>query len=266
MKLACSTWMMPGETFDEKMYHAASYGFDGVEVRLFAEDNSPEKIKEIQRAERENGVKPCSLIMPGEVYRKPLLDEQVLKEKIELSKKAIDAASQLGCPTIVCPEYGAQVPPPLFDHPRRPSEEQHRLLITFLKTVAQYASEAKATVMIEPINRYETRFFYSLEDGKRVIDEAGSPALGLLADVFHMNLEEVDIAAALAAHADSIVHVHLGDSNRLLPGLGHLDFKSIFSALQESGYDRYAALECSISGEPDITFPECVTFLKSAMK
>lgn len=266
MKLACSTWMMPGDTFSEKMAKAATYGFEGVEIRLFDTEASPQKIQEILKALSDNGLFPSSLIMPGETYRKPLTDRAVLDAKIELAKKALDAAAQLGCPTIVCPEYGSQSPLPLFEHPIRPTKEQHDLLIEYLSLVADYAIQNNALAMIEPINRYETHFFYSLQDGKDVIDEVGKSNLYLLADFFHMNIEEVSIPDAIRACGDDILHVHLGDSNRFLPGQGHTDFRSGFAALWDIGYDRFAALECSIKGEPDIVFPQCIQFLRGEMQ
>ena len=263
MKFACSTWMMPGDTFLKKLHAAACYGFDGVEVRLFEEDATPETIREIKFGLRETGLTACSLIMPGETYRAPLLDTERMEEKIELSKKALDAAAELGCPTIVCPEYGPQIPLPLFDHPRRPSQGIHYLLIEFLQTVAQYAQkEAGTDAMIEPINRYETRFYYTLDDGAEVIREVGSPNLKLLADIFHMSMEEVSIPDAIRKNGSLIRHFHLGDSNRLMPGQGHTDFRAAFKALHEVGYEGYCALECSTPGEPDAVFPECVRYLK----
>ena len=266
MKLACSTWMMPGNTFAEKIARAASYGFEGVEIRLFEEEATPARLDEIGQALRNSGMTPCSLIMPGETYRRPLVDRAVLQAKTALAKKALDAAAQLGCPTIVCPEYGAQQPLPLFDHPRRPTPEQHALLIEYLSNVAEYAVSVGTQTMIEPVNRYETRFFYSLEDGSRVINEVGKDGLYLLADFFHMNLEEADIAGALRRFGSKILHVHLGDSNRLLPGQGHTDFAAGFAALTANGYDRFMALECSTAGDPDVIFPDCIRFLRDTMR
>lgn len=265
MKLACSTWMMPGEKFYEKIKKAAEYGFEGVEIRLFESEASSERIKEILTALNDNGLEPCSLIMPGETYRKPLLDEETKQAKIELSKKALDAAAELGCPTIVCPEYGAQNPLPLFDHPRRPDEKVHGLLIDFLSEVGEYAENIGAKATIEPINRYETRFYYTLEDGRNVLNEVGKKSIYLLADFFHMNMEERDIAESIKANGDMILHVHLGDSNRYLPGQGHLNFKPGFKALQEIGYDRFMALECSITGNPEVVIPESIRFMRETM-
>ena len=266
MKLACSTWMMPGENFREKIESAARYGFDGVEVRLFETEATPERIKEIKSALLESGIGAASLIMPGLIYRAPLLDDFILNAKIELSKKALNAAAELGCPTIVCPEYGCQNPLPLFDHPRRPSEEEHSFLIKFLRSVSEYGKEVGALAMIEPINRYETRFFYTLSDGQEVLDEVGNSNLMLLADMFHMSIEEISIPDVLREYGSSIAHVHLGDSNRLMPGQGHTDFKAAFDALKDIGYDNYMALECSTAGEPDEVFPKGIAFLRDAMR
>lgn len=263
IKLGCSTWMMPGETFREKIKAAKEYGFDGVEIRLFENEAVPETVLEIKKALASTNLGAANLIMPGEVYRRPLLDRQTLRDKIELSKKAIAVAAEIGCPTIVCPEYGYQNPLPLFDHPSRPSEEVHKLLVEFLHIVSDYAGEKETKVMIEPINRYETRFFYTLDDGKALIDEVNSPNIRLLADIFHMNIEEKDIYRAICDHRGDIIHIHLGDSNRLLPGMGHTDFSKVFDALAEIDYGGYATLECSTEGEPDEIFPMCIEYLRS---
>lgn len=263
MKFACSTWMMPGDTFSEKIRNAKRYGFEGVEIRLFEEEATKERIEEIKKALVENDVKPVSLIMPGETYRKPLLSERDFEDKVELSKKALNAAALFGCPTIVCPEYGAQIPLPLFDHPRRPDKKTYELLMKFLRTVSEYAKTAGTCAMIEPINRYETRFFYTLEDGVGVIKESGADNIYLLADFYHMGMEEKNVEEAIREYGKRIIHVHLGDSNRMLPGQGHTDFKPGFKALEEIGYDRYMALECSTKGNPEIVFPTCIKFLKN---
>ena len=62
----------------------------------------------------------------------------------------------------------------------------------------------------------------------------------LLADLFHMNIEEADLPAAIRAGKGAIGHVHFVDSNRQAAGLGHTDFAPIAAALVEIGYDGYA--------------------------
>jgi sugar phosphate isomerase/epimerase len=73
----------------------------------------------------------------------------------------------------------------------------------------------------------------------------------LLADLFHMNIEEVDIAAALGAGAGRVGHVHFVDSNRRAAGLGHIDYAPIARALEAIGYAGYAAAEALPFPDPD---------------
>ncbi len=86
-----------------------------------------------------------------------------------------------------------------------------------------------------------------------------------MADFFHMSIEERNIAASLEKAGDWVGHIHLADSNRMLPGQGHTDFKRPFAALKKIGYDKYMALECGILGNPEEELPKCVKYLKEQM-
>jgi sugar phosphate isomerase/epimerase len=98
-------------------------------------------------------------------------------------------------------------------------------------------------IALEALNRYETHLLRTLDDADRLRRMIDSPNVQLMADVFHMNIEEDSIAAALRAHADHIVHVHLADSQRREPGSGHLDFAAVFDALADNAYTGALAME-----------------------
>jgi D-psicose/D-tagatose/L-ribulose 3-epimerase len=98
-------------------------------------------------------------------------------------------------------------------------------------------------IALEALNRYETHLLRTLADADRLRRLIDSPNVQLMADVFHMNIEEDSIAAAVRAHAEHIVHVHLADSQRREPGSGHLDFASVFEALADNGYTGPLAME-----------------------
>ena len=87
--------------------------------------------------------------------------------------------------------------------------------------------------MVEPLNRYETDIVCTVEEGLALVEEVGHSHLGLLLDTFHANIEEAtfDVALAAAAQAGRLWHVHIGDSNRLPPGCGHIDFAAIVRTL-----------------------------------
>ena len=98
-------------------------------------------------------------------------------------------------------------------------------------------------IALEALNRYETHLLRTLDDADELRRMIDSPNVRLMADVFHMNIEEDSIAAALRAHAEHIVHVHLADSQRREPGSGHLDFAAVFEALADDGYTGPLAME-----------------------
>jgi sugar phosphate isomerase/epimerase len=115
--------------------------------------------------------------------------------------------------------------------------------IESLAKVCGLARRLGVTMPLEPLNRYECDYINTLADGMRVVAEIGDPNLKLLADTFHMNMEEADVLASLKAAASVIRHVHLADTNRQAPGHGHLDVAGILEALSETGYQGYLALE-----------------------
>ena len=75
--------------------------------------------------------------------------------------------------------------------------------------------------------------------------------MALLADLFHMNIEEIDVAASLRAGGRHIGHVHFVDSNRRPVGCGHLDISPIVLALRAIGYDGYLSAEALPYPDPD---------------
>ena len=75
------------------------------------------------------------------------------------------------------------------------------------------------------------------------------PHLGIVADLFHMALDEPDIPGAIRQNAAHIGHVHLADSNRRLPGQGTTNFKAALAALEEVGYTGWMAFECGQPGD-----------------
>ena len=89
-----------------------------------------------------------------------------------------------------------------------------------------------------------------LDQAVDLVDAVGLPSVRVLADTYHMNIEEDEPAAALARAAPRLAHVQVSDSNRFQPGAGHIDWPALLRTLDAAGYDGYLALECRLRGEP----------------
>ena len=112
-----------------------------------------------------------------------------------------------------------------------------------LAALCRLAQPLGVTLLLEPLNRYESDYINTLSDAADILREIGAPNLKLLADTFHMNIEEADLAASLRAAGPRVGHVHLADTNRQAPGHGHLDIAGILGALDEIGYKGYLSFE-----------------------
>ena len=96
---------------------------------------------------------------------------------------------------------------------------------------------------MEPLNRYETDLVKTLSDGVQLIEAVGAENVKLLADLFHMNIEETDPAQAILDCPGKIGHMHFVDSNRRAAGFGHMDYGPIAHALSAIGYNGFASAE-----------------------
>jgi 5-keto-L-gluconate epimerase len=112
-----------------------------------------------------------------------------------------------------------------------------------LRRVASYARGHGVIVALEPINRYQSTFINSGQEGIELIREVGADNLRLQMDVFHMNIEESSLCGSLIRYRDYVSHVHVCDTNRQAPGLGHLDFVEIVDTLAALGYEGYLSAE-----------------------
>ena len=106
------------------------------------------------------------------------------------------------------------------------------------------AHALETTLLYEPLNRYETNLFNTVADAMAYLPTLRTQNVKLLCDLFHMAIEEADIAAALRLAGPKLGHVHFADSNRRAIGWGHTDIAPIAAALKDMGYDGYVSAEC----------------------
>ncbi|MBI4663550.1 MAG: sugar phosphate isomerase/epimerase [Verrucomicrobia bacterium] len=98
-------------------------------------------------------------------------------------------------------------------------------------------------LLFEPLNRYETNLFNRVGDTLEFLKPLRTQNVKLLCDLFHMNIEERDIAASLRLAGAKLGHIHFVDSNRQAVGLGHTELQPIVQALREIGYSSYVSAE-----------------------
>ena len=142
-------------------------------------------------------------------------------------------------------------------------ERAYAIALERIGKVADWAAASGVRITLEPINRFEADYVLSAQDGIRFIQELGRSNVGLMLDLFHMNIEDRSIEASLeeTMRAGLLWHIHITDSNRLAPGQGHLDFNSITGALHKVRYQEYLSAEINPLPDPDAAAEETATFM-----
>ena len=108
--------------------------------------------------------------------------------------------------------------------------------VVAIRECAEWADAHEMPLVIEPINRYETNWILTAEDGCNLLNKIGVDSVKLLLDTFHMNIEESSIVDAINKTGNRLGYVHFADNNRHAPGQGQTDFKGILAALERIGY------------------------------
>ena len=216
-----------------------AWGFDSVEIAVEHESHiDPAYIKsELDR----NGLvcgTLCGAFGPGRDLRGSREEQE---SSLAYIQQLIDMMATLGASTLVGPIYSAVGRAELI--PERDRAAQWQLVVEHLKQVCRYAERQGKEIAIEPLNRFETDFINTCGQALRMVEDVGSPALGVHLDTFHMNIEEKDPAKAVLQAGSKLDHFHACGSDRGTPGNDHTDWESIAAALKSIGYQKHVVIE-----------------------
>lgn len=217
----------------------ASMGFDLVEIPLEqADDWTPEAVDD---ALRDAGLiaTVCVAMSPGRDLSSD--DAATTEATQEYLRVCIGAAAGIGATIVAGPIYSPNGMTSALSAEER-AERIERVARNLLP-VADEARDAGVRLAIEPLNRFETSLFNTVAQTMVLIDRLDHPAVGLLLDTFHMNIEERDIPAAIRTAGDSLIHFHACGNDRGAPGDDGIDWPGIRDALAGIGYEGSLSIE-----------------------
>jgi D-psicose/D-tagatose/L-ribulose 3-epimerase len=135
---------------------------------------------------------------------------------------------------------------------RRRSEDEWSRAVDELRALTPAIRGSGVRIAIEPLNRFETYFLNTAADARRLCDQVADDSVGALFDTFHANIEEDSIEDAIRALGASLIHVHLSENHRGVPGSGHVPFRLVSDTLASRGYTGLAIVESFASSIPEI--------------
>ena len=242
MQYSISNWIYVTEDLEKSLQRLAKYKYDAVELEG-EPDKEKYEPKKVKKMLQQYGLKVSSIagmyLWKEEVKRDlASSDKKIREQTIIYLFKCIDYAQLMGAKlVIVVPAAVSKLVPSLS------KKEDWKNSVKAVQEVAKYAEKKDILLAIEPINRYETYLVNSVQDALYYAREVNSTHVKIMADTFHMNIEERDIPEAIRIAGSNLINVHIADSNRCSVGRGHINFKALIKALKEINYQYALTLE-----------------------
>jgi sugar phosphate isomerase/epimerase len=262
VKIGIQTARLPGDTLTEKFANAKRYGFDGVEVNVNPEFDLGDHVDELKAASEAAGIPVCA-ICTHSIHDPLQPDERERAQRFAGLARLLELADQLGANGVVSVPVRRPVTFPDLD-----DAGLMEFAAEQFKAWASSLPEGRSQVFLEPLNRYEATFLRRVEQGVELAQKVNHPRVTGLADLFHMNIEESNMADPITNAGTSLGHVHIADNNRFQPGAGFMDLQPPFAALKSIGYNGFVTIECSalggplLSQGPDAMLTETVRYLR----
>lgn len=219
-----------------------SLGFDTLEVAVGGLPALPkQRLVEIAKTAEDNGIELTYCIGFPQDKDMASPDEKIRSEGVEFAKRLLECVNTMGGRVLGGIIYGSW---PCF--PGVGIEDKGPWWDRSVKSVSEVSKTAEdygVLYCLEIVNRFEQFLLNTVDEGKRFVKDVGSKNVKLLLDSFHMNIEEDFIGPSIIKAGSDLGHFHIGESNRKVPGRGHMPWDEIANALAEIRYGGAIVME-----------------------
>jgi D-psicose/D-tagatose/L-ribulose 3-epimerase len=236
------------EAIREHAPRLAAWGFDLVELPLENPgDWEPVEVRSILDTHG-LGAGVCVAMGPGRDLTST--DSTTGRATQDYLRACIDTAETVGATVVAGPMYA----PTGVTGPIDTSERTALIarVAANLRPLLDHAEASGVRLAIEPLNRFETSLFNTVAQTMALVDAADHPALGLLLDTFHMNIEERNIGAAIRLAGNRLYHLHACGNDRGAPGGDSIDWLAVRDALRAIDYRGAVTIESFTSANRTI--------------
>lgn len=215
---------------------ARATGCEVVEISLYSK--LPDRLETLRKVADSEGVELTFTTGLQPAADISSSDPEVHKKGVEYLNRCIEMVAEAGgqmLSGVVFAPWGVRTGQDL---------ESRRVQATRgLSKVAHIAEKLGVDLGIEPINRYETDLVTTVGIAAGMAKSIASPKVGILFDIFHVQLEESSLTGAVAEAGPLLKHLHLADNHRGLPGTGSIPWRQLLEALKASDYQSRAVIE-----------------------
>ena len=238
---AVHTWMFGARPLPLILKDLDAVGF-AADLSLFDHGYAtPEEVLRRKRAgELLGNIPVCTAMFSGRELDLSNPELTRRKHTLAFAWRCMDAAAELGCDRMLVSPSGITTGHAYWESRERDWETA----VQSLREIGLYAGERGLRLMIEPINRYRVALVHTVDEALRMAEETGLENVGVVADVFHMCMEETEgVEKAIERCGNKLLCLHIGGQTRQVPGRDCLDWRSVLAALDRIGYSGVLSYE-----------------------
>ncbi|MCH8618362.1 hydroxypyruvate isomerase [Undibacterium sp. TS12] len=119
-------------------------------------------------------------------------------------------------------------------------------LVSNLRYAADKLQAQGIALLIEPINTFDIPGFFlsGMQQALELIQATGSDNIFAQYDIYHMQRMEGELINTIKTNLGKIRHIQLADNpGRFEPGTGEINYRNIFAALTDMGYQGWVGCE-----------------------
>lgn len=220
--------------------HLRDVGYDFVEftVGMVDEAVSDEEYEATRSVVRDCGIPVAAFncFVPGRLkITGPSASFEALRSYVSI---ALERVARMGASVVVFGSGAARRAPD--DWPMEAAQKQIR---EFIEMAGETAAANGVRIALEHLNRRETNIGNTLASLIELSREIALPSVGVLADLYHLDLEGEGLASVRDA-GELLIHTHVADTGCLYPGSGSSDLAGFVRVLREIGYNGGISVEC----------------------
>ncbi|KUM28643.1 isomerase [Mesorhizobium loti] len=213
-------------------------GYDGVEIPVFA--GTPDDYKKLGEMLDRIGLERTAVSAMGDPAMNLISpDAATRKAGIDYMKWAIDCSAALGANRLSGPLHSTLG---AFSG-SGPTAAEKKRSVASQRAIGDHAGKKGVTIGLEALNRFECYLVNTMDDLCEHIDAIDRPHIKAMYDTFHANIEEADPIGAYTRNRRNVVHIHISENDRGVPGRGNIPWKETFAAIRKSGYDDWLTIE-----------------------
>jgi D-psicose/D-tagatose/L-ribulose 3-epimerase len=221
-------------------------GYDGVEIPIF--EGTPDDYRRLGDLLDRIGLERTAVSAMGDPAMNLIGNAGERKAGVAYMKWAIDCAAALGADRLSGPLHSTLG---RFSG-TGPTATEKKRSVSSQRAIGDHAAGKGVIIGLEALNRFECYLVNTMDDLCAHLDEIDHPNVKAMYDTFHCNIEEQDPIGAFTRSFRHIVHVHISENDRGVPGRGNIPWKKTFSAIRESGYDGWLTIESFGRGLKDL--------------